>query len=51
MTSRWNKSAGISIHALCEEGDRAEQIWDEVPRISIHALCEEGDHCHSGHTQ
>ena len=21
MTSRWNKSVGISIHALCEEGD------------------------------
>ena len=34
---------GISIHALCEEGDR----WIHCPRwaqaISIHALCEEGD--------
>ena len=34
----------ISIHALCEEGDRL--LWDE-PKIffliSIHALCEEGD--------
>ena len=34
----------ISIHALCEEGDRI--LWKNFKRfmgISIHALCEEGD--------
>ena len=43
MTSRWNKSGGISIHALREEGD---QDFTEMPHtlaISIHALREEGD--------
>ena len=43
MTSKWNKSAGISIHALREEGDAdlAKQRVDFL--ISIHALREEGD--------
>ena len=34
----------ISIHALCEEGNRI--LWKNFKRfmgISIHALCEEGD--------
>ena len=34
----------ISIHALCEEGDKASGVVPEKLRlISIHALCEEGD--------
>ena len=34
----------ISIHALCEEGDRvAVGLYALVVEISIHALCEEGD--------
>ena len=33
----------ISIHALCEEGDRGTFSPSEFLRISIHALCEEGD--------
>ena len=33
----------ISIHALREEGDRAEQAHRAEHRISIHALREEGD--------
>ena len=34
----------ISIHALCEEGDRQRDIIHAaVHQISIHALCEEGD--------
>ena len=44
MTSRWNKSVGISIHALREEGD--QRLFDglsEPFNISIHALREEGD--------
>ena len=35
---------GISIHALCEEGDRLFDGDHRRPdQISIHALCEEGD--------
>ena len=37
------KSAMISIHALCEEGDRLKLAWKLFYAISIHALCEEGD--------
>ena len=38
------KAADISIHALCEEGDRQFHRGREGrQRISIHALCEEGD--------
>ena len=34
----------ISIHALCEEGDRFSfLILHKYSMISIHALCEEGD--------
>ena len=34
----------ISIHALCEEGDRADaSAGHGLGDISIHALCEEGD--------
>ena len=33
----------ISIHALCEEGDRSRQRLRIATFISIHALCEEGD--------
>ena len=33
----------ISIHALCEEGDRVVLIINQFVIISIHALCEEGD--------
>ena len=43
MTSRWNKSVGISIHALCEEGDTFDEKSGLFVNISIHALCEEGD--------
>ena len=40
MASVW----AISIHALCEEGDRAGlNSTSTGQRISIHALCEEGD--------
>ena len=34
---------GISIHALCEEGDFKRFYNDTYKVISIHALCEEGD--------
>ena len=41
---RTRKCAGISIHALCEEGDERSKPRAESPGlISIHALCEEGD--------
>ena len=33
----------ISIHALCEEGDRSKGSERMKQFISIHALCEEGD--------
>ena len=34
----------ISIHALCEEGDRdLYRFIADFGVISIHALCEEGD--------
>ena len=33
----------ISIHALCEEGDRCDGRSVRGSQISIHALCEEGD--------
>ena len=33
----------ISIHALCEEGDKKAGGRVDQSRISIHALCEEGD--------
>ena len=34
----------ISIHALCEEGDRCPgRALLFLRKISIHALCEEGD--------
>ena len=33
----------ISIHALCEEGDKGERLVAFGVEISIHALCEEGD--------
>ena len=37
----------ISIHALCEEGDRKwRRLQDGPEAISIHALCEEGDAYH-----
>ena len=36
--------ASISIHALCEEGDKEfSHLIDGAIDISIHALCEEGD--------
>ena len=35
--------AGISIHALCEEGDVHVLMATHNKAISIHALCEEGD--------
>ena len=42
-----NKPKGISIHALCEEGDAPGAFIDLNPgEISIHALCEEGDPLH-----
>ena len=34
---------GISIHALCEEGDQGWHHDHHGQQISIHALCEEGD--------
>ena len=34
---------GISIHALCEEGDMQATKEIDCTLISIHALCEEGD--------
>ena len=37
------KLQAISIHALCEEGDRRRWRPAAGSRISIHALCEEGD--------
>ena len=40
-------SLAISIHALREEGDRAEQAHRAEHRISIHALREEGDEHHA----
>ena len=43
MTSRWNKSVGISIHALREEGDTRAAATGSTEPISIHALREEGD--------
>ena len=36
--------ASISIHALCEEGDKVSAAGHGKIQISIHALCEEGDH-------
>ena len=43
--------AGISIHALREEGDGCQPApGHSVRRISIHALREEGDSCRCGHT-
>ena len=36
-------SSGISIHALCEEGDTTQTGVSTRVLISIHALCEEGD--------
>ena len=33
----------ISIHALREEGDQAQERLSADPMISIHALREEGD--------
>ena len=36
-------SMKISIHALCEEGDRKAGAASPLRKISIHALCEEGD--------
>ena len=33
----------ISIHTLCEEGDRISKFTPLIPMISIHTLCEEGD--------
>ena len=33
----------ISIHALCEEGDKGGSESSGPQHISIHALCEEGD--------
>ena len=36
-------SKGISIHALCEEGDPNKPRKHGRATISIHALCEEGD--------
>ena len=37
---------GISIHALCEEGDlQVHHLFNLGKAISIHALCEEGDPC------
>ena len=41
------ETKGISIHALCEEGD--QRLFDGLSEpfdISIHALCEEGDFRH-----
>ena len=32
MTSRWNHAAGISIHALCEEGDAKESKATEAKK-------------------
>ena len=44
MTARKRSDgAGISIHALREEGDRARQSVLKDIKISIHALREEGD--------
>ena len=43
MTSKRNKSVGISIHALREEGDVELCEFDQSVVISIHALREEGD--------
>ena len=42
---------GISIHALCEEGDSCARPGRPGPYISIHALREEGDRlvCCTGH--
>ena len=37
------RSLPISIHALCEEGDRWYRRAKHDKQISIHALCEEGD--------
>ena len=37
------KPLGISIHALCEEGDHILRRAPCHEGISIHALCEEGD--------
>ena len=39
------RCGGISIHALCEEGDLASMDGGDDDEISIHALCEEGDVC------
>ena len=33
----------ISIHTLCEEGDKITEISRIETIISIHTLCEEGD--------
>ena len=40
----------ISIHALCEEGDRVVLIINQFVIISIHALREEGDHSPRWHS-
>ena len=37
------RQAGISIHALREEGDEGEILYALAIAISIHALREEGD--------
>ena len=37
-------AAGISIHALREEGDGQVLLYSKQSRISIHALREEGDY-------
>ena len=37
------KTYKISIHALCEEGDKSMYKVACSRKISIHALCEEGD--------
>ena len=46
MQKLWQILGGelISIHALCEEGDRGKRgLHQRHYSISIHALCEEGD--------
>ena len=40
---RPNEPETISIHALCEEGDKVPKRYVSRSGISIHALCEEGD--------
>ena len=44
MTAPFQQADAISIHALCEEGDRLSlSVMTRFYAISIHALCEEGD--------